>query len=226
MTAILNGPPAKARLHGMRNQLITVLALLAGSLAWSAEVPEDFEATYASLAGLVDSEAPSAFELAKGTYDATRFFAVGKPGVPPLEQRYLQAATLGEASLAGLYLTGWGQQKQYDLIQQELESNAAKRKVLYGLAGTEQIFFSALEAGDQYQPMLRLLPSVGGTRALIRQLLTSRDSLVRRAGMFWGFWLADAPFWTRVKEMAAADPDPLTRRVAQRLVQQTKGQAS
>ncbi len=209
----------------MRNRLITVLAVLACSLARSAEVPEDFTATYASLARLVDSEAPGAFDLAKGTYDASRFFAVGKPGVPPLEQHYRQAGTLGEATLAGLYLTVWGQQKQYDLIQRELERSPSKRKMIYGLVGTEQIFFSALEAGDQYQPMLRLMPSVGGTRTLTRQLLDSADALVRRAGLFWGFWLADAPFWNRVKEMAAADPDPLTRRVAQRLVQQTKGPA-
>lgn len=226
MTAILNGPRAKARLHGMTKQSIAVLVLAAWSAASWAELPENFEATYASLAELVDGEAPGAFDLARGTYDATRFFAVGKPGVPPLEQRYIQAATLGQASLAGLYLTVWGQQKQYDLIQQELERNPAKRKMIYGLVGTEKIFFSALEAGDQYQPMLRLMPSVGGTRTLTRQLLSSRDALVRRAGMFWGFWLADAPFWTRVKELAAADPDPVTRRVAQRLVQQAKGQAS
>lgn len=189
-------------------------------------LPDDFDATYHSLAGMIDREALNPLELAKGTYDATRFFAVGKPGVSPLEQHYRRASTLGQATVAGLYLTVWGQQRQFDMIRSELERNKTKRQLIYGLAGTEPIFFSSLAAGEQYQPLLRLMPSVGGTRNLTRQLLDSPDALVRRSGMFWGFWLADGAFWGRVKEMAAADPDVTTRRVAARLLQQARRQAS
>ncbi len=197
------------------------------SVAWAdPELPADFHGLYQNLAGLIDREALGPLEMAKGTYDATRFFAVGVPGVPPLEQQYRQAATLGQATVAGLYLTVWGKQRQFDMIRAELERNQAKRRMIYGLCGTEPIFFSALDAGAQYQPLLRLMPSVGGTRTLTRQLLDSPDALVRRSGMFWGFWLADAAFWSRVKEMAQTDPDPVTRRVSARLLQKAIKQTS
>lgn len=202
------------------------MTLLVSTALAGAELPEDFDATYASLTRLVDSEEVGALDMAKGTYDATRFFAVGRPGVSPLEQHFRQATTLGGATVAGLYLTVWGQQRQFDLIRAELERNPAKRRMAYSLAGTEKIFFNSLAAGAQYQPMLRLMPSVGGTRTLTRQLLDSTDALVRRAGMFWGFWLADVSFWGRVKEMAASDPDPVTQRVAQRLLQKAVKQTS
>lgn len=208
----------------MLNRCLLILFGAATLAVAAPELPPDFEATYQSLAGLVDREEVGALEMAKGTYDATRFFAVGQPGVSPLEQQYRQAGTLGQATVAGLYLTVWGQQRQYDLIRAELERNPAKRRLIYGLAGTERNFFAALEAGAQYQPMLRLMPSVGGTRTLTRQLLDSSDALVRRAGMFWGFWLADAPFWKKVREMAQGDPDAVTRSVAGRLLQKAARQ--
>ena len=203
------------------------LLIACASVAWAdPELPADFHDIYQNLAGLIDREALGPLEMAKGTYDATRFFAVGVPGVPPLEQQYRRAATLGQATVAGLYLTVWGKQRQFDMIRAELERNQAKRRMIYGLCGTEPIFFSALDAGAQYQPLLRLMPSVGGTRTLTRQLRDSPDALVRRSGMFWGFWLADAAFWNRVKEMAQSDPDPVTRRVSARLLQKAIKQTS
>lgn len=215
----MNGRLAKARLRDMFPRCLGLL-LLGVSVAWSApELPADFHETYQVLAGLIDREALGPMDMARGTYDATRFFAVGAAGVPPLEERYRKAATLGQASVAGLYLTVWGRQRQFDLIRAELERNEAKRRMIYGLCGTEPLFFSALESGANYQPLLRLMPSVGGTRTLTRQLLDSSDALVRRSGLFWGFWLADAAFWKRVKDMAQSDPDPVTRRVSARLLQ-------
>lgn len=202
------------------------LLLAASVVLADPGLPDDFDATYQSLAGLIDRETIQPLEMAKGTYDATRFFAVGKAGLSPLEERYRRATSLGQATVAGLYLTVWGQQRQFDMIRAELERNKIKRQLIYSLVGTEPIFFSSLAAGAQYQPMLRLLPSVGGSRTLTRQLLDSPDALVRRSGLFWGFWLADGSFWGRVKEMAAADPDVLTRRVADRLLQKAREQAS
>ncbi len=213
-------------IHSRRKVGSTLMMLLvAGVTLVQAEVPNDFDATYESLSELLDREELGPLELAKGTYDATRFFAVGVAGGPSLEQKFRAAQTLGSASLAGLYLTVWGQQRQFDLIRSELERRPAKRNMMYSLAGTEKIFFSSLEAGAQYQPMLRLLPSVGGTRTLTRQLLDSHDALVRRAGMFWGYWLADASYWKRVKELAAGDADVVTQSIARRLVKKAMDQA-
>lgn len=204
------------------SRYLPLLLLLAVAPVQAGPLPEDFDATYVALAGLVDREEVGALDMAKGTYDATRFFAVGPAGVSSLEGKFRGAGTLGEATVAGLYLTVWGKQRQYDLIRRDLERDPGKRRMIYSLAGNEQIFFSSLEAGAYYQPMLRLMPSVGGTRTLTRQLLDSPDGLVRRAGLFWGYWLADAPFWARVKQMGQADPDAVTRRVAQRLLQKVK----
>jgi hypothetical protein len=205
---------------------VFIASLLLAYPVWAdSALPDDFEATYQSLSGLVDAESLGAMDMARGTYDASRFFAVGKPGLPPLEQRFRSGVTLGQATVAGLYLTVWGQQTQFDLIRGELERNTAKRRIVYSMAGTEDIFFSSLESGATYQPMLRLLPSVGGTRMLTRQLLDSKDALVRRGGMFWGYWLADRSFWKRVKEMAGDDPDAATRTIAQRLVKKATAQA-
>jgi hypothetical protein len=175
---------------------------------------------------MIDRETLTPLEMAKGTYDATRFFCRGQTRGAAAGAALSACHHAGSGHVAGLYLTVWGQQRQFDMIRAELERNKTKRRLIYGLAGTEPIFFSSLAAGAQYQPLLRLMPSVGGTRTLTRQLLDSPDALVRRSGMFWGFWLADGPFWGRVKEMASADPDPTTRRVAGRLLQHIREQAS
>lgn len=195
-----------------------MLCLLAASAAPAAGVPEDFPATFASLAGLVEQEELGPMEMARGSYDATRFFAVGPDGLPFVEPRFLSAATLGEASVAGLFMTVWGRQPQLDTIRREMESNPAKRRWLYAMVGTEEYFFDSMETGAMYQPMLRLLPSVGGTRALSMQCLRSRDPLVRRAGLFWGFWLADDAYWKAVRALSETEKDATTKRLALRLL--------
>ncbi|MCZ7591698.1 MAG: hypothetical protein M5U15_05895 [Kiritimatiellae bacterium] len=201
----------------MRTILIAICLLAGVALAESA-VPEDFNETFARLASLVDSEEVGVLDMARGTYDATRFISVGKEGAPVLETRFLKATTFGEASVAGLYLTVWGREGQLSEIQRELETNPLKRKWLYGMVGTEDLFWNSIGDGGKYQPLLRLLPSIGGTRSLALRCMQSKDPLVRRAGLFWGYWLADKSYWDAVGSLAKSDDDRTTLRVVQRLL--------
>lgn len=199
-------------------KLLVIFAVLACSAYAESTVPSDFGETFSSLAGLVDREELGALDMARGTYDAARFIAVGAPGVPWLEPRFKKAASFGEAAVAGIYMTVWGRAEQLYAIQRELETNPLKRKWLYALVGTEEHFAASLSGGAAYQPMLRLLPSVGGSRALTMNCIKSKDALVRRAGLFWGYWLADASYWNAVKALAKTETDRTTLRLVQQLL--------
>jgi len=202
--------------------MIRLTLLLCLGLAVAARgqsVPDDFDATLSSLAALVEQEEMGALDLAKGSYDASRLFAVGAAGLSRAEPRFRSALTLGEASVAGLYMTVWGKQPQIDAVRRELEANPAKRRWLQALVGSEERFAASMATGQQYQPLLRLMPDVGGTRILAMQCLRSRDTLVRRAGMLWGYWLADGAYWSALKGISDIEQDVSTKRLALRLLQ-------
>ena len=44
--------------------------------------------------------------------------------------------------------------------------------------------------------------------------MESKDVLVRRAGLFWGFWVPNATYWQVVGRWTKNEPDPATRRMA------------
>ncbi len=208
--------------------LLILLALLGPVSARAAEtpsVPEDFETVYEGLSALVDSESAGFMEMAKGTMDATRFFAVGKPGLARLAPRFQTADTLGKATVAGLYLALWGGRTERDGIRGALEQDSAKRRLVWPLAGTEANFFAALESGAAFQPLVRLLPATAGPRALARECMASNDPLTRRAGLYWGYWLEDASYRKDVQRLAQDDPDDVTKRIAARLLRPTRGDA-
>lgn len=195
------------------------LAILLSTVALAAaEVPSDFSATFDRVAALVDREALGPVELARGSLDAARLIAVGAPGLPLTEPRFLQAETFGEAAVAGLYMTTWGGSAHLAAIRRELEKNAQKRAWLHQLVGTEEVFLAHLASGGTYQPLIRLLPDVGGARALTMLLMRSGDPLVRRAGLFWGFWLADGTYWSAVRALAKTERDRTTLRLVQEVL--------
>ncbi|HMP77243.1 MAG TPA: hypothetical protein PKE12_13185 [Kiritimatiellia bacterium] len=202
----------------MRFLFLLMFVLAARPAPAQAVAPPEFQEQFARLAGLVDSEEPGALDLARGSMDAARFVAAGATTVPWVERRFASAASFGEASVAGLYLTVWGKANQLDAIRRELETNATKRKWLAGLVGTESLFMEHLESGATYQPMLRLLPSAGGARSLALKCIDSKDPLVRRAGLFWGYWLADDAYWKAVRALAKKEPDRATLRIAQQVL--------
>ncbi len=192
--------------------------LLLGACVAAAEVPADFAEAFARVAALVDRETLGPMDLARGSMDAARLIAVGAPGLPLTEPRFLQAETFGEAAVAGLYMTTWGGSAHLASIRRELETNARKRAWLRQLVGTEEVFLAHLASGGTYQPLIRLLPDVGGARALTMLLMRSGDPLVRRAGLFWGFWIADGTYWNAVSALAKTERDRTTLRLVQEVL--------
>ena len=181
-------------------------------------LPEDFPQTYDSLASLLDREDPGAIELARGTYDAAQFFAVGPVALPYCKKRFENASTEGEASIGGLFITVRGNAEDIALIQRELETNKGKRQWLAHMVGTEKAFFASIESGAAWREFIRVLPSTEGPRRLSLGCMQSRDALVRRAGMFWGYWFEGQAYWTAVKNISSGDADPGTRRIASHLL--------
>lgn len=203
---------------------LTILIAAAGfyaTVAMSAEqpaLPPDFPETFETLAALIDQDELSGMDMARGSYLATRYFSVGRAGLPYLRSRFFGARTPGEASMSGLYMTIHGGKEYAEIIRRELESNRQKRVWLYGMVGTEDAFQSSLEEGAQWKPMLRVLPSTTGSRQLALSCLQSRDPLVRRAGLYWGYWLADAPYWKAVRRCSLEDSDAATQSMARHLL--------
>ena len=184
----------------------------------AAKLPEDFPQTYESLASLLDREDPGAMELARGTYDAANFFAVGPVALPYTKQRFANANTEGEASIGGLFITVRGNAEDIALIQRDLETNKRKRQWLAHMVGTEQAFFASIESGAAWREFMRVLPSTEGPRRLSLGCMQSKDALVRRAGMFWGYWFEGPGYWNSVKKISSGDADPGTRRIAAHLL--------
>lgn len=200
------------------------LAILFAAAALAhAQLPADFAETFERVAALVDREELGALEMARGSLDAARLIGVGAPGIAWMRPRFNGAATFGEAAVAGIYMTTWGGSEELATIKRELETNANKRKWLHGLVGTEAQFLAHLSTGGRYQPLVRLLPDVGGARALTMLLVRSRDPLVRRAGLFWGYWLADASYWNAVRALAKTERDRTTLRLVQELLKRSSG---
>lgn len=202
---------------------IAIVLLLVGTACAFAQVPPDFADLFARVAALVDREEVGALDMARGSMDAARLLSVGAAGLDDMHARFRNAATFGEAAVAGVYLTAWGRSEHLALIRRELETNARKREWLKRLVGTSESLDAHLASGAQYQPFLRLLPDLGGTRALVMLLMQSRDPLVRRAGVFWGYWIADANYWSYLRALSSAERDPLTLRLVTMLLRRAGG---
>jgi hypothetical protein len=199
-------------------RLTLVGVFLAARLA-SGAVPSTFPGLFSDLSAFADQEELSLLETAEATYKAARFFAVGADGLSQASSWFRSAATKGQASVAGLYLSVHGRAEHLLDIRRELETNEKKRAWVWEIVGSEEAFFEHLESGKAWASLLHVLPSLGGCRQLSHLLMASPDRLARRAGLYWGYWTADASYGKRVSELAAGDQDPVTRRIAARLVQ-------
>lgn len=180
---------------------------------------DDFPETYDRVVELAEKEELTGMEVAKGTYLATKLFATGSRTLPYVEGRFRAAKLETDASIAGLYMSVHGKDAHLAVIQRDLESNSVKRAWLRRDVGTEQSFFNSLESGGYWADFLPILPSASGVRKLTRSCMASSDTLVRRAGMLWGYFFADAAYAASLKAVAENDADPVTRRIALRVQQ-------
>jgi hypothetical protein len=194
--------------------ILAAVAAAGLSLSAAAAPPAALPGDLDELARLLDRNEHSAIDLARGGFLAARVLAAGPPALPLVRPRFERAATPGEAAIPGLFLAVHGTPQHRDLVQRELERSCLKRSWLSAMVGSEARFAESVEEGRAWQPLLRVLPSLGGVRALTLQLAGSRDALVRRSGLYWGFWIADDAYWSAVRQSSARDPDPATRRIA------------
>ncbi len=194
------------------------LILLAAGPAGAA-VPADFAATYDKLSVLFDQAELSPLDVAGGSLQAARFYGVGRPGLVTNRVWFKAAPTRGRASASGLYLVVHGSTDDLLGVRRELETNRLKRRWLYELVGTEPRFQAALMQGKMWAPLSRVLPATEGCRTLSILCLRSADPLVRRAGAFWGYWFADASYWSAVRRLAERDPEEVNRKVGALLLQ-------
>lgn len=182
-----------------------------------AALPENYPAMFSELSAMIDGDELGPVEMVRGSWLATRYFAPAAEGLEFNRERFAAARTPGQAGLSGLFLAQYGTPAQHQFVCRTLETDRTKRAMMSRIFGTEAAFFQSLENGQYLQPLMDVLPSTGGPRALLRLFLKSNDPLVRRAGLFWGHWFADGDYWMTVREMARNDPDAVNRACAVRL---------
>jgi hypothetical protein len=209
----------------MRLLILAALMPVALFAAAPASPPADFFDTFNRLSVFVDSDEVGPLELAQASLLGARFFSVGAAGLPKAESWFASAPSRGRASIAGLFVAIHGRQEHLSAIQRELEANRTKRAWIYELVGTRENFHIAMENGENWKPLMRVLPSTEGCRALAMNCMKSRDPLVRRTGVYWGYWFASPAYWTAARDIAARDSDELARYMAGYLIRSEQSAA-
>lgn len=194
---------------------VAAFALLAPLQA--AETSE-FDRDFGTLAGYLNREELNALDVANATLLATRVFAAGTQQLPRVRSRFLSATTQGEAALAGTYLVNHGGTAERQLIRSQTETSRLKRQWVWAYIATEQRFFDSIQQGSQWRSTTALLPATGRCRQLAESCMDSHDLLTRRAGLYWGYWVADAPYWKKVEALVKTEKDAVTKGIARRLL--------
>ena len=163
-------------------------------------------------------------EWARGSVLALRLFNYGPNGVPYMRGKFLRTRDPNEAFLSGAYVAMHGQAVDHKRVRSDLETNPGKRTWLKSMVGDSKAMTASLEQGQQWQQAVDYFPSLGGCRGFCQVCLQSQDALVRRAGLYWGFWVSDLSYWRAVQAAAREDPDALTRKFAVHLYRLRSGE--
>ncbi len=198
--------------------LIIAAAVFLSAGLVHAELPADYAETFGELSALIDSTEPGPVGVVRGGWLAAGYFRAAAEGLEFNRGRFAAARTAGQAGLSGLFLAVHGAPEHHRLVCKTLETDRTKRAMMSRIFGTEAAFSQSLQNGEYLQPLIDTLPSASGPRALLRLMIQSKDSLVRRAGLFWGHWFADGDYWKSAREMALKDPDAVNRACAIRLL--------
>lgn len=190
----------------------------AASAAAAPAAPEGFWSAYEELAALVDGTQSGPVAVGRGTYLASWFYAVGEPGLPACRTWFRDAPTPGRAGTAALFLALHGSTRDHERVRQGLESDRDKHRWLYGVVGNDRNLTRSLRHHDVWTPLLRSMPGRDGPRRLSGLLLASPDPLVRRGGLFLGFWFASGEYWDDVRRRAKTDPSASVRAAAAKLL--------
>ena len=203
----------------MKRVMAMLLLLLSpGTAVLRAAPPPGFEETFRSLASLLDQEELSGFDVARATLLSAEYFGAGTQALAVTRNHFARSTTQGQAGLSGVFLVSVGSETERAAIRRQVETDKTKRQWIWNYVATEQRFFSAIQQGASWQPMTAVLPSSTKCRMLADTCMDSRDLLTRRAGLYWGYWVADASYWKKVQTLAQTDADKTTRVIATRLL--------
>ncbi len=196
------------------------LVLLTGwiTAAATAAPPAGYQQMFRELSAMADSAQLTPARIMNASWLCIQYFAPAGERLEFNRAQFLTADTQGGAAVSGLFSAIHGDSRIRLTVREELETNLQKRRWLWMNVGTEEIFFRNLVEGSKFQPLTRTLPSADGLRLQIRMLMNSKDALVRRAGLFWGSWLADDGYRWGAGRMAESDADPVNRACAARLL--------
>ena len=200
----------------------SVLALIPAVLA--ADINEKdrlrLDAQLTELSDLVGRETLGAMDWTRGTFVATRFFAYGPAGVPYLFSRFSDTGDVNKAMLSGLFVATHGNDRDRFRMRIDMEQSATKQQWLQAALGSRPAMRASIEQGMPWRPLSKCLPSTRGPVRLALLCLQSEDILVRRLGLFWGFWMPSDQYWGAVRTIQQADPDSSTRAFARFLLEQ------
>ena len=199
---------------------LLVFSLGASCFGAQPAVPADLPQAFSGLVELFDGRTWSAVEWAQGSVQTMEVFSYGAAGLPYMRSRFDQSLLAHETFLSGVYLTVHGREQDWRAMRQALEEQPVKQAWLKQMVGDTKGLNQSMEAGAQWQSATRLLPSTAGARRFSQLCMESKDILVRRAGLYWGYWLADNAYWQAAKQCAQSDPDPRTRVFAQYFMRQ------
>ena len=184
--------------------------------------PEGMPAFFDELVVLVGAAELSPVEWARGTYIATRLLAFGQTGVAYMRNRFTNSVSAEEGTLSGFYIAVFGTQDDHKGVRKSLETDQRKRAWLKQGVGDAAAINRSMQEGERWQTAADLLPTKAGFRSLALLCLQSEDALVRRAGMYWGYWVADEGYWQAVQKVAKDDADSLTKNFAQFLIKRNR----
>lgn len=187
----------------------------------TAEEQGRLDKQLAELADLMSYESLNAVQWARGTYVATRFFAWGSDGVPQMVSRFQGTKNVYTATLSGLFTSLHGNDRDRMELRRALEQDARKQHWLRAYFGSRKDMHLTVEEGLGWKKLTRVLPSTGGLHRFALLCLQSEDILVRRLGLFWGFWTPSPAYDTALRRAAKADPDPETRYLANYLLRRS-----
>jgi hypothetical protein len=199
---------------------LLVFSLAASGFGAQPAVPADLPQAFAGLVELFDGRTWSPVEWAQGSVQTMEVFGYGAAGLPYMRSRFDVSSLAHETFLSGVYLTVHGKEPDWRAMRLALEEQPVKQAWLKQMVGDTKGLNQSMEAGAQWQPAVRLLPSTTGARRFTQLCIQSDDALVRRAGLYWGYWLADNAYWLAAKQCAQSDPDPRTRFFAQYFMRQ------
>jgi hypothetical protein len=178
---------------------------------------ESLGSMFEELAGLIRHGEWGPVEWARGSVLGAQILRVGAPGVPHMRGRFVKTADPVEAFLSGAYVAIHGEGADHVRMRKELETNPAKRAWLKSLVGDARAVNASLREGEHWRQAAGYLPAMGGYRRFCQLCMESKDALVRRAGLYWGYWVADDAYQKTARRLARSDPDALLRQLAAQL---------